>query len=542
MPLTSRTASAHIVAERVSFARPDGRALFHDLTLAFGNERTGVIGPNGVGKSTLAELLLGSLTPQSGVVRRRGRVAYLEQGFTAAPATPLVHVLGVEARLAALARARTGEATIEELALVGDAWDLDARLSSTLARFGLAHLSLERPVGSLSGGEGARLALARVVFDEPDFIILDEPSNHLDVDGRSSLARFVAEWTRGLLCISHDRALLRGMDRIVALSTRGVELFGGGYDAYAKARAAEVAAAEREWQSARAELSRAEREAREQRERQARRDAQGRRSRLTANMPKLFLNDQRARAQATGARVRRVTEREVAERLERVSMARSELDTRVAPRFSIDGAHVHPSLLLLRLTDVAVRLPHSRRPQLVGLDLQIAGPERVALTGPNGSGKTTLLRIAAGLLAPDAGEVHRAVPAATRYLDQRALSLESSRSVLENFHYLNPSTAPADARRVLARYEFPGDAALQLVHTLSGGARLRAALACALGSVEPPALLLLDEPTNHLDLDAIASLEVALREYEGAFIVVSHDADFLEAIGVERTVALGVQR
>ncbi len=539
MSSTTHASDGRIVAERLAYAPADGRALFQDLTLSFGRERTGLVGPNGSGKTTLVRLLAGELAPSSGTVHRTGPVAVLPQDFHPAPEAPLSVVLGVEERLAALRRMEAGAAVVADLDRVGDDWDLPERAAAVLARFGLGHLPLDRPVGAVSGGEGTRVALAGLALGRPDFLLLDEPTNHLDAASREALYAFVEGWTGGLLCVSHDRALLRRMDRIVELSPLGVRVYGGDYDAYRARRDADDAAAEREMDSARAALRLAEREAREVRERQARREAQGRRDRATANIPKILLNARKGQAQATGAHVRAVTEREVEERRARAEAARRRVEERERPRFDLASTGLPAGRTVLEMQGVTVRFPGAARPVLDGVSLRVAGPERVALVGPNGSGKTTLLRVALGGLAPDAGTVRRLPDGETASLDQNGAALDPARSVLESFRALHPRMEATAARYALARFLFSDEAALQTVGTLSGGQRLRASLACVLGGERPLSLLVLDEPTNHLDLDALEALESALRGYDGALLVVSHDAAFLEAIGVERRITLG---
>ena len=176
------------------------------------------------------------------------------------------------------------------------------------------------------------------------------------------------------------------------------------------------------------------------------------------------------------------------------------------------------------------------RPVLTGLSLRIAGPERVAITGPNGSGKTTLLAVITGALTPASGLVRRAVPFAM--LDQQVAVLDPALSIRDNFRRLHPDVDENACRAALARFMFRADAALQIVGDLSGGQRLRAGLACVLGGLTPPPLLILDEPTNHLDIDSIEAVEAGLRAYDGALLVVSHDEAFLEAVHIERRIEL----
>ncbi len=539
MPSTPHTNDARIVAERLSWALPDGRRLLHDLTLSFGRERTGLIGPNGSGKTTLVRLLAGDLQPSSGSVHRNGAVAVLPQDFRPPAEAPLAAILRIDERLTALRRLEAGRGTADDVERIGDDWDLPERAAAVLSRFGLAHLPLDRPVGAVSGGEATRLALAGLALGRPDFLLLDEPTNHLDAPSRHALYDFVTEWGGGLLCVSHDRALLRRMDRIVEISTLGVRVFGGNYDHYRARRDAEDAAAEREVDSARAALHNAERRAREVRERQARRNAQGRRNRATSTLPKILLNARAARAQATSGRVHTVTDREVDERKERLATARQRVEERQPPRFELPPADLPAGRTVLELDEIVVRFPGAAKAVLDRVALRIVGPERVAVVGPNGSGKTTLLQVAMGRRAPDAGAVRRLPEGETAFLDQNGAGLDPDRSVLENFRAWHPEMEETAVRYALARFLFSDEAALQTVGTLSGGQRLRASLACVLGGARTPSLLVLDEPTNHLDLDALEALEGALRAYSGALLVVSHDAGFIDAIGVDRAVHLG---
>ncbi len=415
---TPHASGARIVAERLTYALPDGRELFHDLTLSFHRERTGLIGPNGSGKTTLVRLLLGELAPSSGAVRREGSLAVLPQDLRPQSGAPLAVVLGIEERLVALRRLDAGEATLADLEIVGDDWDLAERAATVLERFGLGHLPLDRPVDHVSGGEATRVALAGLALGRPDFLLLDEPTNQLDAGSRAALYDFVEEWTGGLLCVSHDRALLRRMDRIIELSPLGLRTYGGNYDDYRAIREAEDAAVERELESARAELRRAEQRAREVRERQARREAQGRRAAASANMPKILVGARKRQAQATAGRVREVTAREVEERRERLAAARQRWIEHERPRFELPSGGLPSGRTVLEMQGVTVRFPDAPSPILDEVSLRIVGPERVAVVGPNGSGKTTLLHVAIGRRTPDAGSVRRVPDRETAFLDQ----------------------------------------------------------------------------------------------------------------------------
>lgn len=517
----------------VAARTPDGHTLFDNLSLAFGRERTGVVGRNGTGKTTLLRLIAGLSLPAEGSISRAGSVAWLEQQVEAGPEETVAGALGVSDALSTIVRVVAGKGTPEDLDVAD--WTLEARIGDVLHAVGLDGLDPARPTASLSGGERTRLRLAALLLDPPDLLLLDEPTNHLDTEGRARIADVLGRWPGGVVVVSHDRALLRRMDRIVELSSLGVAVHGGNYDLCAERKAAERAAAERDLDVAGREAARIAREGQKAVERKARRDRAGRAFALKRSEPKILLGAMAERAENSGARETRLAERraetaeaDLAAARERVERVRA-LDIPMPPTGLASGR------LVLELHEAAWDAPGGRR--VVGpLSLRLTGPERLAITGANGAGKTTLLNLITGALAPTSGRVERPVPAV--FLDQEATILQPDETLVEAYRRLNPEATPNMAQAALARFLFRNTAAHRVVGTLSGGERLRAALACVMTGARPPQLLVLDEPTNHLDLDSVAAVEAALRGYDGALIVVSHDRDFLEAIGMERTLAL----
>lgn len=524
---------AFITLDSVSAAAPDGRVLFHNLNLTIGAERIGLVGRNGVGKSALLALITGTRAPISGTISRAGVVGLLQQLHAPPAGARLVDLLGVGPAWDRLDRIEAGAGTAEDLAEAD--WSLPGRVAAGLAEAGLADGDPSAPAAALSGGQMTRAALAGLLVAAPDVLLLDEPTNNLDAAGRDQLDQLLRRWKGGAVIVSHDRALLRGLDRIVELSSLGAASYGGGYDLYAARKAAEIAAAAHDLDIAEREVRRAARDAQLVRERKARRDAAGRRFAAKGSEPKILLGAQAQRAELSGARDNRLADRAAQE----AAQAREAADARVERlrrlAFDLPSCGLPAGRLALDFDGVGFAYPGGP-PLLADLSFRLVGPERAALTGGNGTGKSTLIRLATGGLEPIAGAVIRGVPAAL--LDQRAAVLEDGQTLLENFLRLNPAASANDAHAALARFLFRNLAAHQRAATLSGGERLRAALACVLMAAEPPQLLILDEPTNHLDLDSIQAVEAALAGYDGALLIASHDEDFLEAVGVERRIAL----
>ena len=524
---------AIVTLDHVGFTSPDGRSLFDNLTLALGAERTGLVGRNGVGKTTLLRLILGELPPTTGEIAVTGKLALLRQVVSHPPGATLADILGVRDALERLDRIERGQGGHGDLEAAD--WLLPARLAEALGQMGLGAIALNRSAAQMSGGQATRAALAALLIQGPDLLLLDEPTNNLDVEGREAVSDLLGRWKGGALVISHDRALLRRMDRIVELSGLGAKVYGGDFDLYAARKAEALAAAVRDLDEAQRAAARIDRDIQATRERKTRKDAAGRRARARGDSPKILLDAKADRAERTGGAQSRLADRLLAEAGADLAAAEAKVERLRAFGFDLPPSGLAVGKLVLAFEDVAFAWPGAA-PVVKDLTFRLTGPERLAVAGPNGSGKSTLIRLATGDLAPTRGRVTRGVDAVL--LDQATGALGEDGTLLEAFVRLNPGATANQAHAALARFLFRNDAARKSVASLSGGERLRAALACALMGTAPPQLIILDEPTNHLDLDSIVAVEAALLAYDGALIVVSHDRDFLDAIGVEREVRL----
>jgi ATP-binding cassette subfamily F protein 3 len=480
--------------------RLGGRTILDRATAAMPpRARVGLIGRNGAGKSTLMKVLLGHLDPdEGGVEMPKGlRVGHVAQEAPAGSATPLDTVLAGDAERASLLAEsetchdpdRLGE--IHERLGAIDAYAAPARAARILVGLGFDEEMQGRPLDSYSGGWRMRVALAAVLFSRPDLLLLDEPSNHLDLEATLWLENFLKSYPATMVVISHERDLLNNVvDHILHLESGRVTLYPGGYDAFERQRAERAA----QLQAAKAAQ-----------------DAQ-----------RAKLQDYVARNSARASTAKQAQSR--AKMLARMQpIATMAEDPGLQFDFPSPDA-LRPPLITLDMASVGYR---PEAPVLERLNLRIDPDDRIALLGRNGNGKTTLARLLAAQLTPGSGGMASSGKMRVGYFTQYQVEeLDGADTPLAHMARVMPGKTPAAVRAQLGRFGFSGDKALTQVARLSGGERAR--LALALITRDAPHLLILDEPTNHLDVDAREALVQALAGYEGAVVVVSHDRHMLE--------------
>ena len=485
-------------------------------------EKTGLVGQNGCGKTTLLEIAAGKLEPDAGTVRFRGKptIGILSQKTDIRGSETVFQAAGKglkeinaleqeKARLSAeIERSAAGSSELDRLVkrhtaleekyrLVGG-YSKHGKVGAVLKGLGFGKEDLSKPVDALSGGEAKRLQLACVLLGKYDVLFLDEPGNHLDISGTEWLTGFMKSYKGTVLIISHDRYLLNGAaDKIAELEGGRIHIFSGNYDFFIAERKRRREALAKKRMAREKEIA--------DKEEYIRRNIYGQK--------------------AGQARSRR-------KMLERIEVVDAPL-TVAQPRFrfmeaSTSGDHV------VHFERVSLSL--GNRVLYEKIDLELEMGETLGIVGPNGSGKTSLLKLVLGQISCSSGMVRLPPSAKPVYFDQQLESIAGTNTLLYEMQRLFPLSTPEELRNHLARFLFSGKEVESDLHNLSGGERSRALLAKI--SFAESNLLLLDEPTNHLDIYARESLEGALKRYKGAVIIVSHDRCLLDGVA-DKLLILG---
>jgi len=521
--------------ERVAL-RPAGHEVVHELDWTVRNrERIGLVGPNGAGKTTLLRALAGDLAPDEGNLHLRSgaRVGLLPQRVELDPGLRLGDL--AERQPPSIAEVAEELRWLETQLGEREVYEDERRLARTLERqenalerfeelggprhegrvrelldmLGLSQIPPETPASALSGGQKKLLLLLQLACEGPELLLLDEPGNHLDLESKRHLERFIQGYPGSVIIVSHDRYLLDSVaDQIAELEAGTLTLYTGNYSAY-----------------------RAERALRQLRQQKQHASQQKKIAKIESQIARfehwahLVVNERHIKQ----ARSRR----RALERMEE----RGEIVERVAEerRIALEIAGGRGSREALRLHDVSLHF-EGRDPLFEHLDLHLRHGDRVGLVGPNGSGKSSLLAVARGALAPTRGTVRIGPSTKLGYYaqEQQSLAAFETRSPVELVRDRKPMAEDA-AVSLLLRFLFDYGQTREPIGKMSGGERSRLQLACLM--LEEPNLLLLDEPTNHLDIASAEVLEDALDDFDGTLLVVSHDRYFLDRV-VDRTVEL----
>ena len=578
----------HITLDHISYAHPGEPPLFTDLSAVFSAPLTGLIGDNGAGKTTLFRLILGDINPSQGIISTPPHIAYLPQDLGLSGHQHLADIFGITKILQALDALESGEYSPCLYDTIGDAWDIEERTLVALAEHGFGPALtttdtqarrnlLMRPLSTFSGGQTVTATLTALLYSDPEFILLDEPTNNLDSAAKAQLFTTLEALPCPALIISHDRDLLDRVHVIAELHAdrqglAHLRLFEGNYSTYRQALDTEQQAAQRRVTEAKNEARKAVRERAENQIKLDRNARRGREFERSKRKPGMAMGLDKNSSERSAGKLHTAHESMVADARAAVGEAQKNLRVqekiyaelsqqplpagrKVLELSRVDSAQVSRETFTVQ-QPAKVDSPHlppnttggkSQRetPTEHPEHLILSGPEHLRITGANGSGKTTLLKAIAHSGDPDylspvqpTYRVEYCIEGA--YVPQR-ISLDPRLTLLQCVQQANRRVSQQRLRDQLARLLFRRESVHRKTGDLSGGERFRAAVAQVLLADPVPQLLMLDEPTNNLDISSVDWLVQALNAYTGALIVVSHDEDFCRRIRIDRTLNLSTK-
>ena len=527
-----------LILQNLTYFHPDKDLLFEDINLTVNKQdKIALIGNNGSGKSTLLKILAGILKPVEGTVKSEDSVYYVPQIFGQFNDYTIAQALKIDKKLAALQEILDGHMTGTNLAELDDDWTISERCSEALSFWNLHGLDLSQKMASLSGGQKTKVFLAGIAIHQPKIVLLDEPSNHLDIPGRTILYDYIRSTSNTLMVVSHDRTLLNLLDTVFELGRKGITIYGGNYDFYAAQKKVESNALFQDLKSKEKALRKARETERESIERQQKLDARGKKKQEKAGLPTIVMNTFKNNAERSTSRIKDIHAGKVDAITQDLSQLRTGLSDIDKMKMGFDNSSLHKGKILITAENINAAYQGQtlwKKP----LSFQLVSGSRIAIKGYNGSGKTTLIKLILGTLKPVAGALHRAENRAV-YIDQDYSLIDNSLSVYEQAQQFNSGVLQEhDIKIRLNRFLFGRNDWKKQCVNLSGGEKMRLILCCLTISNQAPDMIVLDEPTNNLDIQNIEILTAAINEYQGTLLVVSHDSYFLEQVNIHETIDL----
>ncbi|EAR11450.1 peptide ABC transporter, ATP-binding protein [Reinekea sp. MED297] len=521
-------------ATDLSFRLSNGDFLFNNISFTTRQSLTAIVGANGVGKSVLARCLAGDLTLDSGSLQSSGDIHYVAQNAPPDPSLSVIALFGLEPALNAAQRIEQGSTESQDFDQAAFWWEQAVEFMAACRTVGLPEsLDVRRSVTSFSGGEQFRLMWAAALMARPDLFIFDEPSNHLDRDGREQFFNWLKNEKRPRIVISHDRELLDQVDAILELTPNGMHAHPGTVQEYLKERDQRWQQQQDKLDTARKDKKRQARQLQEALEKQQQRSARGKANAEKTGLDKLLRDGMKEASENSQGQQKLLRQQRRTQADQTLELAEQEREWQEPLALDLPDSALHPQKTVLSLNGLVTGV---NQPNHQAISFRLNGAFRLRIEGPNGVGKSVLIKTLLEQYPAIAGHYHRWVP--TVYLDQHFHHFDPQKSAIENLLQRQPELTEQEGRERLARIRLRNKKAEVAFGQLSGGEQLKTVLATELLGPVTPQLLLLDEPTNHMDLDSVLALEQALSAYQGALVVISHDEPFVATLRLTHRLRL----
>lgn len=528
-----------LILQNISYLHTNKDVLFEQISFNISaHQKVALIGNNGSGKSTLLKIIAQQLSPASGQISADPHSYYLPQIYGQYNHLTVAQALGIDEKLHAFYRILEGDVADENMQKLADDWTIEERSLQALSYWNLEDITFSQHLSSLSGGQKTKVFLAGILIHQPEIVLLDEPSNHLDIESRQLLYHWIEATSSTLIIVSHDRKLLNLLDTTYELTSNGVILYGGNYDFYAKQKKIAEKALKEDIVHQEKAVRKAKEKEKETSERQQKLDARGKKKQEKSGTARIMMNTLRNRAENSTSKLKDVHQEKIGHLSQKLQELRASVSDTDKIKIGFDSSQVHKRKVLFS----GEKINHSYSGNTFiwkkDVDLEIFSGERIALKGNNGSGKTTLIKIITGEITPRKGCVRKS-DFNVLYIDQDYSLIRPAMNIYDLAQTFNTSNLQEYEVKIrLNRFLFPKDTWEKSCGVLSGGEKMRLLLCCLNIRQQSPDLMILDEPTNNLDIQNIEILTKAIQTYQGTLLLISHDEYFLSEVRIDRNIII----
>ncbi len=527
-----------ITINNLSYIHPDKEPLFRNISFSVSKEsKIALIGDNGSGKSTLLHIIATVLPASSGEIITDEEPYYIPQHFGQYDNLTVAQALNIENKIKALHAIIKGDTSEDNFTVLNDDWTIEERALSALATWDLTHIGLSQEMKNLSGGEKTKVFLSGVIIHTPSIILLDEPSNHLDMDSRKQLYEFIENDKSTMIVVSHDRTLLNLLDFIYELQKDQVIAYGGNYEFYKTQKEGHLEALQVQLSEKEKALRSARKTARETAERKQKHESRGKKQNIKKGVPRIMMKTLKDNAEKSSTRLQSNHMEKMETISEDLKQLRKKLPEAKELKLSVENTSLHKGKDLVKIENANVKYGKSflwKNP----LNFELHSGDRVVISGRNGSGKTTLLRLLLGELSPSEGTVISA-PFTYLYIDQQYEIINNRLTVFEQVQLFNKQNLQEhELKTMLHRFLFPSHTWDKTCDKLSGGEKMKLVFCSLLVSNHVPDVFALDEPTNNLDIASLEIVTSTLKHYEGTLLLISHDAYFIDEMEIDYKIDL----
>ncbi|MCC6550017.1 MAG: ABC-F family ATP-binding cassette domain-containing protein [Ignavibacteriaceae bacterium] len=521
----------------ITFSYPGELPLLQKVTFSAGPGLTCITGKNGSGKSTLFRLITGELQPQYGSITCAEQPWLLPQTIGKYKSRTIGQLTGLDYHLEVEERYYAGKAEPEDFIYEFENVSYQPQYDTILKNANIRPRQHSEKCKALSNGELMRLLIASMTAQGTNILLLDEPTNHLDKSARMQLLDTIYKTRKTFLVITHDRFLLDAAKQIIEIEDGACTVYTGNYDLYKSVKQNHQEALIREFENTSSELRKLAKNSAEVLERQAKGNKKGKHEARKSNVPRIMRNKLKQSGEQTLASLHKKFDEKIAAKQEKLQRLREQISAPVYIKPDISMASSGAASVIVSAAEVNFSYgPEPLWKKPVTFVLRKYG--RIHLQGSNGSGKTTLIRLLLRELDPQKGDIHFSAKSVF-YLDQSTGMINDEETLLENLKRASEYKRPEHELRIIAgRMKFYGELVFRKAESLSGGEKMRLALAMLISSAQQSDLLILDEPMNNLDLATQEILAGVVRQYQGAVLCITHDTFFPEAAGLTESLDL----